>query len=169
MTGKHAARKKGAETASKHRSQAELEKMKSCEVISETMKAVIRAVFSTSEQLMMSTLDKAMKNEGIALHLDEGIIRYLYAAALLSFAGKDINKENLAGVIKSIGMEPNGEFVDLVLSSGIKGHLVYVYAYYYLLVNGVAVSEQGLMDTVESLGTKADRRTAAEVIRFAQK
>ena len=129
---------------------------------------MIRAIFTTSEQLMMSALDNALQNEVFASHLDDGIIRYLYAAALLSFAGKEISRQNLAEAIRSLGIEPNREFIDIVLSTKIKGHLAYVYAYYFLLVNGVTVSERGLMAAVESLGIKADRRNASEVLKFVQ-
>jgi ribosomal protein L12E/L44/L45/RPP1/RPP2 len=168
IKGKRASGRKSANAASENCGSAELEKLKSGEVINETLKAVVRAIFITSEQLIMSALDKAMKNKDIAAHLNDGIIRYLYAATLLSFVGKEINRENLTGVIKSLDVAPNNEFIDIVLSANLKGHLVYVYAYYYLLVNGAEVSEQKLIETVESLGIKADRRTAAEVIKFAQ-
>jgi ribosomal protein L12E/L44/L45/RPP1/RPP2 len=137
-------------------------------VARETLKAVIKAIFTTSEQLMISALEKALKNEDFASHLNDGIIRYLYAAALLSFAGKEIDRENLAAAIGSLGISPDYKFIDIVMAANLKGHLTYVYAYYYLLVNGVAVSEQKLIETVESLGIKADRHAAEEVLKFVQ-
>jgi ribosomal protein L12E/L44/L45/RPP1/RPP2 len=138
-------------------------------VISETLKAVIGAISSSSEQLLMSGLDKALKNEDFIAHLNDGIVRYLYAAAFLSFAGKEITKENLTKVITSLEVEPNDKFMEIILATKFKSHLAYVYTYYFLLVNGMAVTEKKLIDTAKSLGIKANHETAAEVLKFVQK
>lgn len=165
---KHAAGGEDLNEGSGYYGPVECETLKNGATACETLKAVIKAIFATSEQLMMSTLNEALKNKEFALHLNDGIVRYLYAAALLGFVGKEINRENLAGVIRSLDIEPNYKFIDIVLTTNIKGHLAYVYAYYYLLVNGMMVSAQRLADTVESLGAKADRRTASAVLEILQ-
>jgi ribosomal protein L12E/L44/L45/RPP1/RPP2 len=136
--------------------------------VSETMKAVVSAVFSTSQQLLMSSLDKTMQNKEFLAHLDDGIVRYLYAAAFLSFAGKEINKQNLTDVIASLDQKPNDKYIDILLSTKLRSHLMYVYIYYFLLVNGMTVSEKKLLDTAKLLGIKADRATADEVLKFVQ-
>lgn len=150
-------------------SDLECEKLKAGEVISETLKAVIGAISSTSEQLLMTAIDRALENEDFITHLNDGIVRYLYAAAFLSFAGKEITKENLANAITSLDVKPNYEFIDIILNTKLKSHLAYVYTYYYLLVNGMTVSEKKLISTAKSLGIKADKATAAEVLKFVQK
>jgi ribosomal protein L12E/L44/L45/RPP1/RPP2 len=150
-------------------SDLECEKLKAGEVISETLRAVIGSISSTSEQLLMSGLNSALENGDFIAHLDDGIVRYLYAAAFLSFAGKDISKDNLANVIKSLDVEPDDEFMDIILATKFKSHLAYIYTYYFLLVNGMAVTEKKLIATVKFLGIKADRETAAEVLKFVQK
>ena len=117
----------------------------------------------------MTAMGRALENEDFIMHLNDGIVRYLYAAAFLSFAGKEITKENLTNAIISLDVKPNYEFIDIILDTKLKSHLAYVYIYYYLLVNGTAVSEKKLIDTAKSLGIKADRATAAEVLKFVQK
>ncbi len=135
------------------------------------MDALIKAVFATSEQLTMLSMNLALKNKEFVSHLHDGIVRYLYAALLLSFVGKDINGKNLVGVIKSLGVEPNQKFIDILLGTNVEGHpvfistLVYVYAYYYLLANGVEVTEQKIMELVEAIGVKEDTRTAVEIFQ----
>lgn len=151
------------------RSELECEKSRAAVQMSDTLKAVVTAIFSSCLQILMLALGQHLENKEFVAHLDDGIARYLYAAALLSFASKEIDRKNLTAVISSLDIIPNQKLVDIILSMKLKSHLGYVYIYYYLLVNGVSVTEEKLVQTAEALGIKGDVKSAAELLKFLQK
>ncbi len=128
--------------------------------------SVVKAVADTCAQLLIAELQKALSNEDVRSHVKDGVMSVLFAAAFLSFAGREITKESLTNVLKVIHLEPNPKMVDLVLGAGIKNHLIYAYAYYFILVNGLDATESEIADVVGVLGLSANLQTIREVVNL---
>jgi len=132
----------------------------------ESLKAVINALGDTAQRLIMYGLQKALENPKIKAHVKDGIMHYLYVAAFLSFSGREITKESLGSIIKSLDIKPNELFVDMILKADIESHLVYAYAFYLLLASGKSTSEANVMKVIAALGMEPDRTRAAAIRTF---
>ena len=133
------------------------------------LRATLDSLASTSSEYMSSALKQLMENDEIKAHIKQGIMPYIYAAGLLSFAGREITEENLSKLVKAIGIVPNEYLMDVLLKTGIKSHLVYVYAFYYLVASSVGVSTEKMEEVVEALGVQSDMQIAEEMRQLCMK
>ncbi|MDE1823426.1 MAG: hypothetical protein KGI00_04100 [Candidatus Micrarchaeota archaeon] len=130
------------------------------------LEAIVEAVSNSSVDVVTSELAKTMRDERVRAHMKDGIIAYLYAAGFLSFAGREINRENLSKVVSAIGIRPNDALIDIVIGAGVKNHLVYVYAFYYLLANGLERSDENIRKVMNAIGMEADKEGYGDVLPF---
>ena len=107
-----------------------------------------------------------MESPEIKSNIGKGIVNYVLAAGLLSFAGREIDKKNLTAVVASMGITPDSKMADSLLLTGAKSHLVYLYAYYFLLAGKVPVSEEKMIDVIAALGLKPDRDRAKRMFEL---
>jgi ribosomal protein L12E/L44/L45/RPP1/RPP2 len=127
------------------------------------LRVVVDSLASASAEYISSALKRLLESDEIRAHVKEGIMPYLYAAGLLSFAAKEINEENLTTLIRIIGVEPNEYLIGVLLRTGIRSHLVYIYAFYYLSIGSRAVTAEKMEEVVEALGIQPDRDIAEEM------
>ena len=97
------------------------------------LKAIIDEITNCSDSYMSMALGVLMQRPEIRKHIDGGVMPYLYAAGLLSFAGREITDESLSKLLKVIGVKPDRKLLDIIMESGVKSHLVYIYSFYFLL------------------------------------
>lgn len=128
------------------------------------LQAIISAVSSSSSEYILSSFRKLLADQNIAANVGTGILDYMLAAGLLSFAGREIDRKSLSRVVKAVGITPDPKMVDILITTGIKSHLIYLYAYYFLVAGRTPVSEQKMMDVVDALGLKPDRDRAAKML-----
>ncbi len=136
--------------------------------IRESLAATIKAVTRVSSKIIITELEQLLMSPEIIKNAPNGIMTYVYAAGFLSFSGREINKKNMHSVVSALGIEPNERLIGVILSPelNIKSHLIYVYGFYFLLVNGVIPTEDDIIKIVSSVGEKGDRQTASEVCDF---
>ncbi len=132
------------------------------------LKALLVSLSDTTQRLMLYGFDSTLKNKEIARHIKDGIMQYIHVEAFLSFAGREITKENVETVVRSLGMEPDGELIDLVVSSSPKSHLIYIYAYYLLVAEGSEVTPQNICKVVESVGIVPDLKRVNDIFAFVK-
>ena len=128
--------------------------------------AIVEQMGASSKKLIMLKLMELLSSKDVASTIKSGVMPYIYAAGLLSFAGREINRRNLTGVVKSIGLVPDMKFVGIVSKMEPSSHLIYVYAFYFLLANGIQPTARGIVKVVESLGTRGDEALAREIFDF---
>lgn len=133
----------------------------------ESLIAIIKAITDTSSKLVTAELEQLLEKPEI-INAPKNIMTYMYAAGFLSFSGRELNKENLCNVVKSLGIEPDEDLIEILLSPklDIKGHLIYVYGFYFLLVNGVIPTEDNIIKVVSSVNEKGNKQIASEVREF---
>ena len=132
----------------------------------ELLQSIVSAVSSSSYKYILSTFKRLVESPEIKPNIGKGIINYVLAAGLLSFAGREIDKKSLTNVVESLGVAPDSKMADSLLTTGIKSHLVYLYAYYFLLAGRIPVSEQKMMDVVMALGLKPDKDRAKRMFEL---
>lgn len=134
----------------------------------EVLRALVNSLATTSSVYIISTMNRLTQDKDVRAHMNEGMLNYLYAAALLSLAGREITKDNMAKILKVLGVESNTKFMDVLLKKGLKGHVVYIYAYYFILASGHEITIDKMMATVTALGVKPDRDIAKEMLEFCK-
>jgi ribosomal protein L12E/L44/L45/RPP1/RPP2 len=135
----------------------------------EAIEAILKDISLTSSEMIMHSLSGVLRDRDVVDLLKHGMLPYIYAAGFLSFAGREINEENLAKAISSLGMKPNNRIVTLFLESRVRSHLVYIYSFYFLLANGERATKERIMHVVESLDMKVDHAAMDQVIEFLKR
>ncbi len=132
-----------------------------------TLKVIINAVAQTSAQIVANEFVRAMGSSKVKGRIDESIMPYLYAAGFLSFAGREIDSDNVKRIVKSIGIEPDERYISALMSVKIESHLIYVYAFYYLIANGKQASEDNISKVVKSLGIEPNSERIRYVLKMS--
>lgn len=128
--------------------------------------AIINTLMSTEKAFLQINFKRLIESEEARDNLEK-LIPYVYGSALLSLSGKDINKETLSAVVSSAGIMVNPDYASIVSRVWNKSHLLYIYAYYFLLAFGKEdISKKDLLKVVRSLGADADEKTAEETLTF---
>ncbi len=133
-----------------------------------TLNAIINAVTASSASIIMAELKKILDDKEIQSNLNEGIMPYIYAAGFLSFAGREINASSLSKTVASLGIEPNTDYISMLEKLSLKSHLIYLYAFYFVLANGRMASKDDLVRVVEAVGAEPDLKRAEEIIKFVE-
>ncbi len=131
-----------------------------------SLSAIIDEILSASKKIMITELDKLLKQKNLGKAMEKGIMSYIYAAGFLSFAGREINKENLTKAMRAIGAQSDPRMIDALLKTGIKSHVIYVYAFYFLVANGKEASEENVRKVVEEFGISEDSKTLEETLAY---
>ncbi len=128
--------------------------------------AILEAISATSTQIIVQGLSDTLDSKDVKGALNSGILPYLYAAGLLSYAGRDIDKKSVSKVVASLGLKPQNDLIDIVLRTGVKGHLIYVYAFYFLIATGRQTTKENIKKVVEALGVKPDSEDIDYVLKY---
>lgn len=129
------------------------------------LKALMGAIASTEISYMSAEFRRIVETKGIIEHAGE-MMPYLYAAAFVSYAGREITEESVGAVLRATGFVPDRSLMRLFEASKAKSHLVYIYSYYFLLALGREGTAGGMMSLVKALGMDADEARANDVLLF---
>ena len=135
----------------------------------EAIEAILRDICAASDRIIMHSLSGVLKDKEVDELIRHGIMPYIYAAGFLSFAGREINHASLASSIRAVGIVPDDRIIALLLGSGVRSHLVYLYSFYFLLANGTAPTEANIAAVVRSIGMAVDRVALDSVLDFLRK
>jgi hypothetical protein len=69
-------------------------------------------------------------------------------------------------MMRSIGIQPKKDIIELVSRTFKQNHLLYVYAYYFLVANGKESNRKNISRVVESLGIKVNKNTLKEALAY---
>ncbi|MDE1854787.1 MAG: hypothetical protein KGH57_00490 [Candidatus Micrarchaeota archaeon] len=128
-------------------------------------KAILRSLSDSTQEFLAAEIMRIFQDENVKLHLKEAM-PYIYAAGFLSFSGREINEDNMAKTLRSVGMVSDPEVMRLLFKANVRSHLVYIYAYYFLLSLGKIGSEAEIVALVSSLGIEADESRINDVLAF---
>jgi ribosomal protein L12E/L44/L45/RPP1/RPP2 len=131
----------------------------------EAFKAIVSALTDSTKDFAEAEFKRIVETEEVKGKVKE-TMPYIYAAAFLSFAGREINEENLAKVLKVVGISADKKIVKLLFSAKVKCHFPYIYAYYFLLALGKAGSEEQILKIVDSIGLRTDKDRVNDVLNF---
>lgn len=130
-----------------------------------SLKVIVNAVSTSCSRIILSELKKLLGTPEVNSRMKNGIMPYIYAAGFLSFAGREISADNIGKLMSSVGLAADSGIMDVLNGSNLKSHLIYVYAFYFLMANGVAPTSNEVMAVVEAMGMHADEAVANEAIK----
>lgn len=129
------------------------------------LKAVMEAIADTQNRFISAEFMRIVKSPELMGHVDE-VMPYLYAAAYLSFAGREIDEENTGNVLKTVGFTPNKKILQLLEGVNMRSHLIYVYTYYFLLAMGREGTAEEILKLVKALGIEAGEEDLNDTLLF---
>src|SRR5271157_2873991 len=132
----------------------------------EVTKAVLDSISVTTDAILLSEFDKFLGNSEFMLASKNRFMSYLSAMAILSLALKEESKENISKIMGTIGLDFDETVFDLIPKIYVNNRLVYVYAFYFLVINGQETSETKMRSVVEALGIDFDKATLEESLGF---
>ena len=129
------------------------------------LEALMGAIANTESRYMAAEFRRITKAKGIIEHASE-MTPYLFAAAYVSYAGREIDSESVGAVLRAAGFVPDRILMQLLEAGNVKSHLIYVYSYYFLVALGKAGTAEEMMNLVKALGMEADESRANDVLLF---
>lgn len=128
----------------------------------EVTKAVIESISEATESILLSEFEKYLKDNDFLLASKDSFMSYVSALALLSLALEEESEENMAKVMTAIGLDFDHRVFSKIPKYYVRNRLVYVYAFYFLVINGRRIDVPEVRAVVEALGVDFDRPTFEE-------
>ena len=129
------------------------------------LRALMSAIASTESSFISAEFRRIVQTPAIIEHANE-MMPYLYAAAYISYAGREITEETVGAVLRAARFVPDRKLLRMLENANVKSHLMYIYSYYFLLALGRVGSTDEIMKLVSSLGMEADESRANDVLLF---
>ena len=93
---------------------------------------------------------------------------YLTAIGSLAFAGQEINKENMTGIIEALGIKTDLGLLEAFTPVPFKNPILYIISIYYLYGLDMKIDVKSICKLVEVLGGEADTYMAEGVFAYYQ-
>ncbi len=131
-----------------------------------SISAIVKAISVVSSTLILEELKRLMQDQRIAKAAGRGLMPYIYAAGFLSFAGREITRESLSGMVSVMGIKPDKDLIEILMEAGVKNHLVYVHAFYYILASGQNPTYDEMAKVLKGIGIEPDRMAVEETMSY---
>ncbi len=116
-------------------------------------KGLIGQITSASTDVLLNGAQKLLDDETVAQYIKENKMQpYIYLSGMLNLLGRELNSENISKVLIGIGIQPDSNLIDALLSANNENGVIYVYSIYFLVILGREQSVKNIMDVVKSLG-----------------
>lgn len=135
---------------------------KNTNAVNDSMIALIHEIADVSSRILENEFRELMTKNEILEEVPKGMMTYICAAAFLSFSGRAINKSNISKLVTLLGIKPKNSIIDILLSTEIRSHLIYIYGFYFLLSNGIKPTEKKVLNIVASMGEIGNKKTVVE-------
>lgn len=130
------------------------------------LKAIVSATADSSARWTYKEFARIMADSNVQEHLDN-IMPYMYASALLSFSGREINDDNISKLFNALGFSVNHEMTQMLTGKvNIKSHLLYIYVYYFLVALGKENTAENMLKVTDALGAVSERSRVGDVLKF---
>lgn len=96
---------------------------------------------------------------------EEAAAPYISAIIMLAFEMKPITDDGLKRIINAAGIVPNARLLHFAASIKIAELLPYVPTAYLLKVNGLGVTEERIINVLNSIGVPANKESASKVLK----
>ncbi len=137
------------------------------EVYATLLEKLIGEVTSTSKEVLTRGLGEIVQNGAVQARLsDNRLVPYIYVIGFLSFCARDVNRENVSTTLRAMGIEPDPELLEIVMSAKPKSHLVYLYCAYTLVAMGKGADQAKVMAFAKALGVTPDPDAAREALEI---
>ena len=131
--------------------------------------AILRSLSNAKNEFIMAEFNRVLDDPVVKPYADK-VMLYLYASMFLSLCAREIDKYNLAKVLGVVGVDKlDDDIVSSVFKAGVRSHIPYINAYYFLLATGNAGSEEMILKLIDALGLAPDKDRLNDVMSFLEK
>lgn len=156
----------GSSEVSENSSKIVISKEEFMELKYSALKAIVAAIADSSARWTYKEFARIMADSNVQEHLDD-IMPYMYASALLSFSGREINDENISRLFNAFGFTVNREITKtLTDKANMKSHLLCIYVYYFLVALGKENTPQNMLKAMDALGAVSEKSRVDDVLKF---
>lgn len=132
----------------------------------EVSKAVLDAMSSTVESILLYEFEAFIKNNRFMEASKSKFMPYLSALAVLSLTFRDVSNDNLSALMGSADLDFDEKVFDTVPKTYLDNRLVYVHAFYFLVINGKETTEENIRKVVAALNIRYDKKAYGEALKF---
>ena len=125
-------------------------------------KSVLESISEGTEAILLTEFNEFLKDSDFLLAAKGNFMSYVSTLAILSLALMEESAENVSKVMNAIGLDFDTEIYKTLPQVYLHNRLVYVYAFYFLVINGKKIDTEGIRKVVEALGVDFDKKTFEE-------
>jgi ribosomal protein L12E/L44/L45/RPP1/RPP2 len=130
-------------------------------------KSIIGEVLNLSSTALLIGGTKYLEDKEIEEYMtDNKVQAYMYISGFLNLLGRDISRDNMCKVLKSIDINPDTKTIDALLQVNSENDVIYIYSIYLLNVLGKQTNIKNIMSIVGSLGIKPNEAYAENALEL---
>lgn len=127
---------------------------------------VVMDFADTMADFYVKEMDSILVKRKDILELSPAIDPYIWAVGTLAFAGKDIERDTVEAVVQAVGITPEDNLLDAIVSLRFRNRLTYIIAVNYLIAIEVEPTVQKVLDTVRAIDVIPDALVAKQAIEY---
>lgn len=116
--------------------------------------------------LVINELKRALENPLTQRYLGSGIVKYIAAVGALAFAGKDIDSDGIALLLRAVGTIPEQSLLEGVSQLRFKNHILYINAAFYIHLLGNELTIEALLKVIRAMEAPPDANLGNYVVRY---
>lgn len=129
-------------------------------------RGIVLEFSSLMSDFFIQELDTTLKNNPKFDTMDPEIYNYLWTLSTLSFAGRDVDKEDVKKLISAVGFKPNDVMLDAIVSLRFRNKLVYIISLYYLISVDAKPTLENVLATAKAMEAIPDAHVAQQAIDY---
>lgn len=126
-------------------------------------------IFSLSaiiSEFIINEIEKVIQDKRLASFGEAELLPYIGAVGLLTFSGFDVEKQRITKILGALNVSVNQVILDTISNIGIKNHIVYMTALYFVHAVGKDTTLDNVMNVVKVMDVEPDSETAGSVVSF---
>jgi ribosomal protein L12E/L44/L45/RPP1/RPP2 len=128
--------------------------------------SIIKKASDAFSYIVIENVRKAMKSPEVKSHVNSGILTYIAAAGALTFAGRNVEKDSVARLIRSVDIKPEDELLDAVGVFRAGNSLVYMMCIYFLTSVKQEPNVKNLLEVVKAMEMTPDITIADSMLVY---
>jgi ribosomal protein L12E/L44/L45/RPP1/RPP2 len=121
---------------------------------------------NTIANFAIHEIERIVSDEHLKKFPQKDLLPYFGAIGLLTFSGKDVDRESIGRIIGAMGMKVDEGVMESIAEIEVRSHIVYIVALYFINAVGPEPTLNRLIDVVKAMDIVPDPPVAGSVISF---
>lgn len=131
------------------------------EIYINLFKGMLDEIAASSTEVLLNGARDLLADRDVKEYLEYKKIQpYVYLSGLLNLLGREMSRENMARILKAVGIEPDSKMMTTLLKANDENGVAYVYAVYFLVILGKEPNVKNVCDLIGALGLKPNQALA---------